>query len=97
MPTRFRPGDVVVYRRQKSSTVPGSRARDVRPATSGDTYSYVVDKFWRVIDVLPDDTVVAWTRKRKRHTIAAGDPNLRHVRWWERLLFRHRFPPRPTE
>jgi hypothetical protein len=93
MPTRFRPGDVVVYRKQKSSVHPGQHARAVEPAPHGDDYTYCVDKFWRVEAVGPDDTLVVRTRKGKHLTIAAGDPNLRRPRWWERLLLRHRFPP----
>ena len=94
MSAPFRPGDVVVYRKQKSSVHPGLHARDIQPAPHGDFYSYWVDKFWRVVAVQPDNTLVVRTRKGKQHTIAADDPNLRRAHWWERLLFRHRFPPR---
>ena len=95
MSTRIRPGDVVVYRKQKTSAHPGPRARDVQPATHGDSYAYAVEKFWRVVAVRSDHTLVVRTRKGKQHTVAAGDPNLRRARWWERLLFRHRVPPPP--
>jgi hypothetical protein len=47
-----------------------------------------------VVAVQPDNTLVVRTRKGKQHTIAANDQNLRLTHWWERLLFRHRFPPR---
>jgi len=89
----FQPGDVVVYRKQKSSVHPGPHARDIKPAPHGDSYSYSVDKFWRVISVLHDNTLVVLTRRGKQHTITADDPALRRAHWWERLLFRHRFPP----
>ncbi len=91
---RFRPGDVVVYRKQKNSLRPGPNARNIQPAPHGDTYSYSVEKFWRVVAVLPDQGLVVRTRKGKQHSIAANDPNLRRTHWWERLLFCHRFPPR---
>jgi hypothetical protein len=94
MPAGFRPGDVVVYRKQKSSARPGPHARDIQPALHGDSYSYSVDKFWRVIGIRPDNMLVVLTRKGKQHTIAANDPNLRRAHWWERLFFWHRFPPR---
>jgi hypothetical protein len=94
MSVRFRPGDVVVYRKQKSSLHPGRHATNIQPAAHGDDYSYLVDKFWRVLAVRPDHSLVVRTRKGKQHSIAAGDPNLRRTHWWERLLFRHRFPPR---
>ena len=94
MAARFRPGDVVVYRKQKNSANPGPHAREIQPAVHGDSYAYVVDKFWRVVAVQADNIILVCTRKGKRHTIAADDPNLRRAHWWERLLFWHRFPPR---
>ncbi len=92
----FRPGDVVVYRKQKSSFHPGPHATDIQPAPHGDLYSYSVDKFWRVVAVQADDSLVVCTRKGKHHTVAANDPNLRRTHWWERLLSWHRFPPRTS-
>ncbi|HTU19954.1 MAG TPA: hypothetical protein VMG10_17960 [Gemmataceae bacterium] len=93
MLAHFRPGDVVVYRKQKISLHPCRHARDVYPARHGDSYSYAVEKFWRVDAVQPDNTLVVRTRRGKQHTIAANDPNLRRAHWWERLVFSHRFPP----
>jgi hypothetical protein len=95
MIAQFRPGDVVVYRKQKSSLRPGTHARDVTPAPNGDYYYYAVDKFWRVVAVLPSNQLLVRTRKGKEHALAADDPALRRVHWWEWLLFRHRFPSPP--
>ena len=78
----FRPGDVVLYRKQKSSLRPGPNARNIQPAVHGDIYSYSVEKFWRVVAIQPDHTLVVRTRRGKQHTIRANDPNLRRVRWW---------------
>jgi hypothetical protein len=94
MTARFRPGDVVVYRKQKTSIRPGPHAKDIQPAPHGDTYSYAVDKFWRVVAVQPDNTLIVRTRRQKQLTILADDPNLRRAHWWERLLFWRRFPER---
>jgi len=103
MSSQFQPGDPVVYRKHKHSLHPGRRARDVSPAPYGDEYSYVVDKFWRVVAVLPDNMLIVRSRRGKEHTIAATDPALRRARWWERLFLRRRFPaslatpPSPTD
>jgi len=94
MRARFRPGDVVVYRKQKISVHPGPYARDIQPAPHGDSYSYSVEKFWRVVAVQHENALTVRTRKGKQHTIAANDPSLRLASWWERLLLWHRFPPR---
>jgi hypothetical protein len=89
----FRPGDVVVFRKQKASKRPGPHARDVEPSPRGEFYSYLVDKFWRVVEVEPSGTLLVRTRRGKQHQIKADDPNLRPVCWWERLLRSARFPP----
>src|SRR5262245_258267 len=92
MSTPYEPGDVVVYRKQKRSLHPGPHARDIYPAPHGDEYSYWVDKFWRVIAVEPDNTLVVRTRRGKEHRLPADDPALRRAHWWEWLLLWHRFP-----
>jgi hypothetical protein len=94
MAIRFQAGDVVIYRKPKNSLHPGPHARDIHPAPHGDSYSYLVEKYWRVVAVQPDHTLIIRTRRGKQHTIPADDPNLRRAHWWERLLFRHRFSPR---
>jgi hypothetical protein len=96
MSSRIQPGDVVVYRKQKVSFHPGPHGKDIQPAVHGETYSYLVEKFWRVEAVLPDEKLAVRTRTGKQHTVAAADPSLRRVHWWERLLFRDRFPPRSS-
>ena len=91
MKSVFKPGDPVIFRVTKQSTIPGPRAVDVHPAQSGETYSYEVDKFWTVREV-QDDAVMLVTRRGKRRTISRGDWRLRHARWWERWLYSDRFP-----
>ena len=90
--TAFRPGDRVIYRKQKHSTSPGPRARDVDPAPHGEEYSYCVDKFWTVRERVDNDHLLLVTRRGKEHIVAATDPNLRHPHWWERLLYSSKFP-----
>ncbi len=87
----YKPGDWVVYRKTKHSTAPGPRAHAVSPSESGDTYSYVVDKYWVVTDVAPDGEVVLCTRRGKERHVNASDRNLRRATWWERLRFNERF------
>jgi hypothetical protein len=91
----FKPRDWVVYRKQKHSTSPGPRAKAVAPAPQGETYAYVVDKYWVVKQRLDDDRVLLLTRTGKEHAVATNDPNLRGARWWERWLYQERF--RETE
>lgn len=87
----WKAGDWAIYRKQKHGTSPGPRAHDLHPATAGDTYAYVVDKYWIVESIMPDGTLQLRTRRGKRHTIAADDPHLRKPHWWERWLFASRF------
>lgn len=90
--SRFRTGDLVVFCKTKQSARPGPRAKAVHPAEHGDTYSYLVDKFWVVARECDDGTLELLTRRGKKHHVAAGDPCLRHAHWWERLWYRSRFP-----
>ncbi len=92
MRNQFSPGDQVVYRKLKHSVAPGPRARDVDPAPHGEEYSYRVDKFWIVVETQADNHVLLETRRGKQHGVDCTDPNLRHAHWWERLLYRGRFP-----
>jgi hypothetical protein len=87
----FRPGDWVIYRKFKHSASPGPRAREINPERHGEEYTYCVDKFWGVV-LAEGGWVVLVTRRGKQHTVMADDPNLRPARWWERLVYRDRFP-----
>lgn len=91
MKVRAKTGDRMVYRKTKFSPSPGPRATAVAPMRHGEGYSYVVDKFWVVTDVLDDDWLRLRTRRGKEHVVRADDPNLRPARWWERWLYRQRF------
>ena len=93
MAAHFQPGDCVIYRKQKLSAHPGLNAQDIYPAPNGDTYTYCVPKFYRVIAVQPDHTIVVRTRRDRQRTLAAPDAALRRAHWWERLFFAGRFPP----
>ncbi|HEY8506538.1 MAG TPA: hypothetical protein VIL46_18290 [Gemmataceae bacterium] len=90
----YKPGDPVIYRKTKHGTHPGRRARQITPAPHGDTYSYVVEKLW-VVDAVEGDTLVLRTRRGKTHRVRAGDANVRPAHWWERWLYRGRFPNQP--
>ncbi|MEM1070348.1 MAG: hypothetical protein AAGI63_15705 [Planctomycetota bacterium] len=88
---QWSPGDWAVYRKSKRSTTPGPRAANVVATEKGETYTYVVDKFWVVESVLPDDQVQLRTKRGKTHVISLEDPNLRRPSWIQRLLWRDRF------
>jgi hypothetical protein len=88
---RYRAGDWVVYRKAKYGPHPGPRAHGVRPSSKGDQYSYTVDKYWVVEEVLPDGRLVLRTRRGKRHEMSSTDPDLRPASWYHRLLLRSRF------
>jgi hypothetical protein len=98
MSAPYRPGECVVYRKPKFSTHPGPRATSVWATPHGDSYSYCVEKYYRVAEVGAGKAVVVVTRRGRRRVLAADDPALRRARWWERLWFRHRFPaPAPAD
>ncbi len=86
------PGDPLIYRKPKVSPHPGPRARNIQPTENGDVYSYEVDKFWTVANVLDDGGVLAVTRTGKKVYLSPEDERLRKARLTERLRYRRRFP-----
>ena len=94
----FKRGDWVVFCRMKHKTHPGRRARDIHPAANGDDYTYYVEKFWLVLDVLSNGQLLLQTRRGKQHVVDANDPNLRHATWLDRIRYPSRFTPfQPSE
>lgn len=89
--SHWNPGDWAVYRKSKRSTSPGPRAANVVATQKGESYTYIVDKFWVVEGVLPDNNVRLRTARGKTHVISADDPNLRRPSWLQRLMWRDRF------
>jgi len=63
----------------------------VRPEPLGEGYQYEVDKFWTVREVR-DNELVVLTRRGKIRAVDIGDPLLHVANWWERLIYRDRFP-----
>jgi hypothetical protein len=87
----FKPGDFVVFRRQKHTTHPGRRAQEVAATAHGDLYSYYVEKSWIVDSVQPDGRLLVKTRRGKSHLVDPSDANLRHATLFDRLRYRKRF------
>ncbi len=92
-----RVGEKVVFAKDKSSTSPGKRAKEVAAAAKGDQYSYIVEKYWVVTEVRSDGTVQLLTRRGKVHFVSADDPRIRRASWLEKLFRRHRFPKFPPD
>ena len=92
MVNRFKVGDPVICFVSKFSLLPGPRAQHVYAVPSGDGYSYEVPKFWTVAEVRSPEKVRVITRRGKYHDLSVSDPRLRRARWWEKLIFRKRFP-----
>lgn len=88
----FETDEIVAYSKQKWSDVPGPRARDVVPASVGDTYTYCVTKFWRVVEKTTDGSLLVETRRGKRRLVQSDDPSLRRPTLIERLLLQSKFP-----
>ena len=84
MKRRFRVHDVIVYEKPKHGTHPTPRAHDLRPTPQGESYDYVVDKYWIVVETIGDAAVVARTPGGKLHEIDVADPRVRHLTWFER-------------
>lgn len=91
MESRFKVNDWVICTREKYGLSPGKRAKNIAPAPNGDLYSYEVDKYWVVREVRENDLVLE-TRTGKQHVVSLKDRRIRVASWWERWLYRNRFP-----
>ncbi len=87
----YKAGDWVIYRKQKSSSSPGPRARNTVPSAKGETYHYIVEKYWVIDEVLEDGTLKMRTRRGKQNLVRCDDPRLYKPRLWQRWLFGNRF------
>ncbi|MEM7477684.1 MAG: hypothetical protein AAF483_22070 [Planctomycetota bacterium] len=85
-------GEKVVYAKDKHSQAPGQRAQDVTASAKGDGYSYIVEKYWIVKEILEDGELLLMTRRGKEHVISMDDPGLRAASFWEKLFLGRRFP-----
>ena len=88
----FRVGDRVVFTRDKHTTKPGPRAKNVVATPHGEMYEYQVDKYWLVVGVEADGQLVLQTRRGKRHILPVTDPRLRKAGLFERLFKGKLFP-----
>lgn len=91
MQSNWKTGDWAVYRKSKQGSNPGRRAARVVASSKGETYGYVVDKFWVVEDVLADGRLRLVTARGKLHVVSPDDPNLRRPGLLQRFLWRDRF------
>ena len=85
-------GDRIVYRKVKFSPLPGPGAYHITPSDKGENYTYLVDKYWVVTDVLDDGSLVAMTRRGKLNFVRPDDPNLRKAKLIDSLFHRNLFP-----
>lgn len=87
----YMPGDWVVYRKSKIGPQPGPRAQQVHPSPKGEQYSYVVEKYWIVDQVLANGQLLLRTRRGRAHLIDSADPSLRHAGFLRRWMHRDRY------
>ncbi|MGV3483086.1 MAG: hypothetical protein ACO1RT_01570 [Planctomycetaceae bacterium] len=87
----WKPGDWVIYRLSKHGVAPGPRAQHVSASRKGESYNYIVDKFWVVESISADGQLNVRTPGGKTRTLSPQDPNLRRARWWHRFQWGERF------
>lgn len=87
----WKSGDWAIYRKTKWSATPGTRAINVVASPKGETYHYVIDKYWVVESVLPGGKLCLRTARGKTHVINVSDPNLHRPSLLRRLISADRF------
>jgi len=91
MAKRYTQGARVIYLKQKHSTHPSRKARDVHAAPKGELYDYVIEKCRVVELVRTDQQLVLRTPKGNLQVVSPTDPGLRPATWIERFRYRSRF------
>jgi hypothetical protein len=91
MSRQLQVGDPVIFTATKRGTHPGPRAKEIYPEPHGDAYIYAIDKYWTVRETNGEQVVLV-TRRGKIHHVDANDPHLHRASWWQRLIYRKRFP-----
>jgi len=87
----WKPGDWVIYRLSKHGVAPGPRAHHVSACRKGESYNYIVDKFWVIEAIGSGGELHVRTPGGKTRVLSSQDPNLRRARWWHRFLWGKRF------
>jgi hypothetical protein len=82
---KFFRGDRVIY--EEETRNPGGTGSE-----AGGDSADIVQHFMTVRESSKKGTVVLVTQTGKMHVTLNTNPNLRRARWWERLLYRDRFP-----
>ena len=54
-------------------------------------YSYGIDKYWKVVEVVDDQTIEIETRRGKRHRIEKNPSIMRKAGFLDKLLHKDRF------
>ena len=85
---KYKIGDYIVFKKWKSSTTPSPRAKDMYPSQHGDMYRYSIDKYWKVVEILDENTIEVETRRGKRHRISVKTENVRRMNFLDRWLLR---------
>ena len=88
---RLKVGDFIVFKKWKASTHPSPRAKETYPAQKGDMYSYQIDKIWKVVELIDDQTIEIETRRGKRHRVDKDPLYIRKAGLLDQLLYRDRF------
>lgn len=88
---RIKTGEFIVFSKCKTSSHPSPRAKAIHPAQHGESYSYIIDKLWKVVQVVDDETIEVETRRGKRHRLNKNTPLVRKAGLLHQLVYRHRF------
>jgi hypothetical protein len=91
MAKRYSQGARVIDLKQKHSTHPSRKARDIHAAPKGELYDYVIEKCRVVEMVREDQQLVLRTPKGNLQVVSPTDPGLRPATWLERFRYRNRF------
>jgi hypothetical protein len=89
---KFSRGDCVIFDEVPQTASIESRSGGELDSATGEESAYIVQHYMTVRESSQKGTVVLQTKSGKMHVTLNTNPNLRRARWWERVLYRDRFP-----
>jgi len=85
---KYKVGDWIVFRKWKASTNPSPRAKDMYPSQHGDMYTYGIDKYWKVVEIIDEDEIEVETKRGKRHRLSINTTKFRKMNFLDRWLMK---------
>ena len=82
----FRPGDIVVYSGRMSGPRPGPAAQNIVPSENGESYTWHVEHYARILDVRPNGFLLVRSETDGESIVDSQSVSIRRLNLMQRLF-----------